>query len=435
MLALGFSSGLPAVLVFGTLSIWLRARSVSLETIAFFSLVSLVYSVKFIWAPVVDRVGLPLITARLGLRRSWMLVSQLIVALGLCILAGIDAPARLQLTAALAGLIGLASATQDIAIDAWRIEAGSESRSGVLAASYQWGYRIAMLVAGAVPLMLAEPFGWNASYAAMTALTSIGMVAVLLAPAEDVIVPTQTGTRAHAINHVTRAFIDPVRDFFHQHGRGSALALVLVCTYRLPDLVRSIGGPFYIDVGFTLAEIARVQRVWGIVMTMVGVGAGGVAVTRFGLRRALVIGAACGPIAGIALAWMAMEGRNLLALVVTTSIEQAAGGFAGTCLIAYMSSLTSRGFTATQYALLSSLFTLPGRLLGSQSGRIVEAAANAAAGGTVLTPVISLFSTLPAGSYATAAMPSALGAGYAVFFVYSAALGLPTIVLALKARR
>jgi len=435
MLALGFSSGLPAVLVFGTLSIWLRARSVSLETIAFFSLVSLVYSVKFIWAPVVDRVGLPLITARLGLRRSWMLVSQLLVALGLCILAGIDAPARLPLTAALAGLIGLASATQDIAIDAWRIEAGSESRSGVLAAAYQWGYRIAMLVAGAVPLMLAEPFGWNASYAAMTALTSIGMVAVLLAPTEDVIVPTQTRSRAHAISHVTRAFMDPVRDFFHQHGRGAALALVLVCTYRLPDLVRSIGGPFYLDVGFTLAEIARVQRVWGIVMTMVGVGAGGVAVTRFGLRRALVIGAAGGPIAGIALAWMAMEGRNLLALVVTTSIEQAAGGFAGTCLIAYMSSLTSRGFTATQYALLSSLFTLPGRLLGSQSGRIVEAAANAAAGGTVLTPVISLFSPLPAGSYATVAMPSALGAGYAVFFVYSAALGLPTILLALKARR
>lgn len=435
MLALGFSSGLPAVLVFGTLSIWLRARSVSLETIAFFSLVSLVYSVKFIWAPVVDRVGLPLITARLGLRRSWMLISQLLVALGLCILAGIDAPARLQLTAALTGLIGLASATQDIAIDAWRIEAGSESRSGVLAASYQWGYRIAMLVAGAVPLMLAEPFGWNASYAAMTALTSIGMVAVLLAPTEDVIVPTQTRTRAHAISQVTRAFVDPVRDFLHRHGRGAALALVLVCTYRLPDLVRSIGGPFYIDVGFTLAEIARVQRVWGIVMTMVGVGAGGVAVTRFGLRRALVIGAACGPIAGIALAWMAMEGRNLLALVVTTSIEQAAGGFAGTCLIAYMSSLTSRGFTATQYALLSSLFTLPGRLLGSQSGRIVEAAASAAAGGTFLTPVISLFSTLPAGSYAMVAMPSALGAGYAVFFVYSAALGLPTILLALKARR
>jgi len=292
-----------------------------------------------------------------------------------------------------------------------------------------------MLVAGAVPLMLAEPFGWNASYAAMTALTSIGMVAVLLAPTEDVIVPTQTRSRAHAISHVTRAFMDPVRDFFHQHGRGAALALVLVCTYRLPDLVRSIGGPFYLDVGFTLAEIARVQRVWGIVMTMVGVGAGGVAVTRFGLRRALVIGAAGGPIAGIALAWMAMEGRNLLALVVTTSIEQAAGGFAGTCLIAYMSSLTSRGFTATQYALLSSLFTLPGRLLGSQSGRIVEAAANAAAGGTVLTPVISLFSPLPAGSYATVAMPSALGAGYAVFFVYSAALGLPTILLALKARR
>jgi PAT family beta-lactamase induction signal transducer AmpG len=435
MLALGFSSGLPAVLVFGTLSIWLRSRSISLETIAFFSLVSLVYSVKFIWAPLVDRVRLPLITARLGLRRSWMLGSQVLVALGLCILAGIDAPARLPLTAALAVLIGFASATQDIAIDAWRIEAGGESRSGMLAASYQWGYRIAMLVAGAVPLMVAEPFGWNVSYAAMTALTGIGIAAVLLAPSEDLIVPTPPRAREDSTSHVTYAFVDPVRDFFHRHGRGAALALVLVCTYRLPDLVRSIGGPFYLDVGFTLAEIARVQRVWGIFMTMVGVGAGGIAVARFGLRQALVMGAACGPIAGLALAWMAIEGRNLIALVVTTSIEQAAGGFAGTCLIAYMSSLTSRGFTATQYALLSSLFTLPGRLLGSQSGRIVEAAANAAAGGTAFTPVMSLFSMLPAGSYPAVAMPSAQGAGYAVFFLYSAALGLPTILLALLARR
>jgi PAT family beta-lactamase induction signal transducer AmpG len=214
------------------------------------------------------------------------------------------------------------------------------------------------------------------------------------------------------------------------------LALALVCTYRLPDLVRSVMGPFDLDLGFTLVEIAEVRRGWGMVMTMVGVGAGGVAVARFGLRRALIAGALCGPAACLAQAWLTTQGQDVGALIVTTGIDQAAAGFAGTCLIAYMSRLTSRGFTATQYALLSSLFTLPGRLLASQSGRIIEAAAHAAEAGSILAPLTGLFSGLPAGSYGLAASPAVLGAGYLVLFLYSALLGtLPVVLTVCVSRR
>jgi len=442
MLLLGFSAGLPAVLIFETLSLWLRTRAVSLETIGFLSLVTLAYSFKFLWAPVVDRVALPQLTKWLGRRRSWMLASQALIAVGLWLMSAIDPAARLRAAASLALFVGIASATQDIAIDAWRIEAASASRQGVLAAAYQWGYRIAVLAAGALPLILAEPFGWNVSYAIMAALMGIGVAAVLLAPAEAGDAATVSDSRAVAmgrhggvLGYLAVAFVDPLSELFRRHGQGAVLALALVCTYRLPDLVRSIMGPFYLDLGFTLVEIAQIRRGWGMVMTMVGVGAGGVAVARFGLRRALVGGAVCGPAASLALAWLTMQGRDLRALVVTTGFEHAAAGFAGTCLIAYMSSLTTRGFTATQYALLSSLFTLPARLLASQSGRIVEAAAAAAAAGGVLAPLAAVFSGLPADRYPLAASPAALGAGYLVFFFYTALLGTPAIVLTVRMAR
>jgi MFS transporter, PAT family, beta-lactamase induction signal transducer AmpG len=431
MLALGFSAGLPAALIFDTLSLWLRTRDVSLETIGFLSLVTLVYSFKFLWAPVLDRVALPLLTARLGRRRSWMFASQVLVALGLGLMATIDPAARLQTTAALALFVGIASATQDIAIDAWRIEVSSASRLGVMAATYQWGYRIAILAAGALPLILAEPFGWNVSYAVMAALMTLGMAAALVAPTEEALpsYSTAVSTKPRLFGHLAAAFVQPIREFFRHHGSGAVLALMLVCTYRLPDLVRSIMGPFYLDLGFTLVEIAEASRGWGMVMTMVGVGAGGVAVARFGLRCALVAGALCGPAAGLALAWLTTQGPDVRALVVATGIANAMGGFAGTCLIAYMSSLTSGGFTATQYALLSSLFTLPGRLLASQSGRIVEGAAHAAQRDSGLAPLMPLFSGLPAPA-------PLLRAGYLVFFLYSALLGAPAVLLAISwARR
>jgi PAT family beta-lactamase induction signal transducer AmpG len=428
MLALGFSAGLPTVLIFDVLSLWMRAAGVSLRAIAFFSLVGLTYSLKFLWSPLVDRVELPVLTKRLGRRRSWMLACQLSIMLGLWTMSATNPDSGLGSLTLLALTVALLSATQDIAIDAWRIEASSAGPGhGIMAAAYQWGYRMAMLVAGAVPLMLAGPFGWNVSFAATAALAGIGIAATLAAPREEL----QHAPVATAVG-IAAAFGEPLRDFLRRHGSGAALVLTLVCTYRLPDFVRSVMGPFYLDLGFTLVEIAEIRRVFGMVMTMAGVAAGGFVVVRFGLARAMVAGAIFATCSGLAFGWLATQGRDLPALVAATGLEHAAAGFAGTCLIAYMSSLTSSGYAATQYALLSSIFTLPGRLLASQSGRIVEGAARAAEGDGPLSSLGPLFAGLPIESYATSANPAALGAGYLVFFSYSAALGAAVTALAVS---
>jgi len=430
MLALGFSAGLPVVLVFDVLALWLRESGVSLETIALFSLVGLAYSLKFLWAPSLDRADIPLLSIRLGRRRAWMLACQIPIVLSLWIMSTTDPARDVATLAALASLVAVFSATQDIAIDAWRIEAasGEPVAQGMLAAAYQWGYRIAALIGGTVPLLLAGPFGWNAAYASMAALMAIGIMATIIAPRES----RPESDRPVRVTALA-AFQAPLRDFFQRHGSTAGLALALVCTYRLPDLVRSIMGPFYLDLGFTLVEVAEIRRVLGMVLTLVGVAVGGFAVARFGVKRAMVAGAVFATASSIGFAWLATQGREVTAMVLTTGLEQAAAGFAGTCLIAYMSSLTSPTFAAGQYALLSSIFTLLGRLLASQSGLIVETAADAARADGLLSPFRALFTNLPGGTYAAAMDPAALGTGYLVFFVYSSILGGVAIVLALFA--
>ena len=529
MLALGFSAGLPFLLVFDTLSAWLRAAGLSLEVIGFFSLVTMIYSFKFLWAPLVDRTGVPVLTAWLGHRRSWMLVCQGLIMVGLWLVAGTDPASSLVTLAVFAVLVGVSSATQDIAIDAWRIEAADVSRQGAMAAAYQWGYRVATLVAGAAPLLLAEAYGWNFSYAVMAALMAVGVIGVMAAPpeeqhairsihAEDVprapvmeglewaarlailacgalllgsgltgnavalarvldsvgatsagdavlsawtsnarvwvhllavllgfgvlvlsALPTP-GARTRPGVYLSAALGDPLRDFFVRYGSTAYLMLGLICVYRIPDFVLNIMNPFYLDLGFTLVEIAEVRKIFGVVMTMVGVFAGGFAVARYGVMRALVGGAFAGPLSNLAFVWLATRGHNLFALFVAIGVENIASGFAGTCLIAYMSGLTSAAFTATQYALLSSLYAIPGRVIASQSGRIIEGAAQAAEAGGVLAGLSSLFVGLPTGSFAGAVersgvSPVALGTGYVTFFAYSALIGILPIVLALAVLR
>jgi PAT family beta-lactamase induction signal transducer AmpG len=345
--------------------------------------------------------------------------------LGLWTMSAVDPADSLRALAIPALVVAALSATQDTAIDAWRIEASSDGTDhGLMAAAYQWGYRAAMLVGGAVPLMLAETVGWNVSYAAMAALMGIGITATIAVPREK---PAQAALPRSM--GIAAAFGEPLRDFFRRHGSSAMLVLTLVATYRLPELVRSIMGPFYLDLGFTLVEIAEIRRVFGLVMTMAGITAGGFAVARFGLARAMVAGALFTTCSSLGFGWLATQGRNLSALLAVTGLEHAAGGFAGTCLVAYMSSLTHPAFAATQYALLSSIFTLPGRLLASQSGWIVEGAARAAEGQGLFSSLAPLF-TLPIESYTTSANPIALGVGYLVFFLYSAALGAAVTVQA-----
>jgi PAT family beta-lactamase induction signal transducer AmpG len=524
MLALGFASGLPNLLIFDTLSAWLRDAGLSLEVIAVFSLATLAYSAKFLWAPLVDRTAVPGLTRVLGHRRSWMLVCQALVILGLWLIAGSDPASGLGTMALFAVLVGFMGATQDIVIDAWRIEAAPQTDQGAMAAAYQWGYRIATIAAGAIPLVLAEQYSWRFSYAVMAALMAIGVAGVLFAPREAahevrpihahgleprpalevpewivrlalfilgaVILgsglagnaallstalastgqagagealaaawaakPTGVfvqvagvvvggliiffaarplpGARTRPGVYLAAALGDPFRDFFQRYGKAAALILALICLYRLSDFVLNIMNPFYLDLGFTKTEIAEVRKVFGVAATMAGVLLGGYAVAQLGLMRALIIGAFAGPLSQFVFAWLAVQGPDLSALFVAIGIENICGGFAGTCLIAYMSSLTRAGFTATQYALFSSLYSLPGKLLASQSGRIVESSAQSADHGGVFAPLKGLFAGAPPNAFAEAmaksqVTPAALGAGYFAFFVYSAVIGIAGIVL------
>jgi PAT family beta-lactamase induction signal transducer AmpG len=525
MLALGFSAGLPFFLVFDTLSAWLRAAGLSLEVIGFFSLVTMIYSFKFLWAPLVDRTPVPVLTAWLGHRRSWMLVCQGFIMVGLWLVSGTDPARSLGTLAVLAVLVGVSSATQDIAIDAWRIEAADSSRQGALAAAYQWGYRIGMLTAGALPLVMADVYGWNVSYAVMTVLMLVGVAGVLAAPREaehqirsihaegvprapvvellewtgrlvillagalllgsgltanagalgrvletlgapsarDAVLAAWTsaprvsihllaviagfavilasavplpGVRTRPGLFLSAALGDPLRDFFVRYRSSAALILGLVCVYRIPDFVLNIMNPFYLDLGFTLVEIAEVRKIFGVVMTLLGALAGGYAAARYGFLRALVIGAFAGPLSNLVFVWLATRGNDLFALFVAIGVDNVTAGFAGTCLIAYMSSLTSAGFTATQYALLSSLYAIPGRIIASQSGRLVESVAQAADAGGALSGLKTLFAALPAQSFAGAVersgvSPAALGSGYVAFFGYSTLIGVLPIALAL----
>lgn len=531
MLLLGFSAGLPNLLIFDTLSAWLRESGLTLEVIGFFALATLSYSLKFVWAPLIDRTAVPFLTPLLGHRRSWMLVTQAVIILGLWSIAGLDPAQALLPVAAFAVLVGFFGATQDIVIDAWRIEAADDTRHGAMAAAYQWGYRIAIIVAGAVPLVLADVYNWNFSYAVMAALMAVGVAGVLLAPKERVHsirpipvgdVPSRPplevlewiarllviaaaaavmgsgltgqaaplnflaglfGAGADAQAAVTEAwaakpqgaylqvgavvaglallvlacwpipgvrtrpgaylagsFGQPMADFYRRFAGVATLILALICVYRLADFVLNIMNPFYLDLGFTKTELAEVRKVFGVVMTTLGVFIGGWSVARLGLIRTMVIGAFMSPVSNLVFAWLATQGPSLSALTIAIGADNIATGYAGTALIAYMSSLTSIGFTATQYALFSSLYALPGKLIASQSGRIVEASARAAEAGGPFAPLTGLFANLPAGSLAEGAAtsgvtPAALGAGYVVFFLYSTLIGVFAIALAFVVAR
>jgi PAT family beta-lactamase induction signal transducer AmpG len=530
MLGLGFACGLPNLLIFDTMSAWLRESGLSLEVISLFSLATLAYSLKILWGPLVDRAAIPGLTGWLGHRRSWMLVAQLTVIAGLLLVSRGDPKKGLATLAAFAIFTGFASATQDIVVDAWRIEAVDNARQGAMAAAYQWGYRIAGVAGGAVALILAQAYGWHVSYGLMAALMGLGVLAVFAAPRETkrVIRPLPHADitaapgleavewlarlsllvfgglllgsglgakadilavllRAVGLGHagtalmaawnakpdgiwlqlagvlvggavmvlavwpiprlrtrpgvyLSSAFGEPLADFFSRFKGTATLILALICVYRLSDFVLNIMNPFYLDLGFSMTEVAGARKLFGLGMTMAGVFAGGLSVARLGVMRSMVIGAFALPITNTIFAWLATQGPDFRSLLIAIGIDNVVSGFAGTCLIAYMSSLTSAGFTATQYALFSSLYSLPGKLVASQSGRIVESAAHAAGPGGFFAPLRSLFANTPHAAFAHAlekshVAPMALGAGYMVFFFYSGLVGVASMVLAVLVAR
>lgn len=418
MLFLGFSAGLPFLLVFSTLSAWLRDQGVERSTIGFFGWVGIMFSIKVLWAPIVDRLPLPLLTRALGKRRSWMLVAQACIALGVMAMAVTDPVTELPRLALLAVFVAFASATQDVAIDAWRVEAVEVERQGAMAASYIFGYRLALLVAGAGAFYIADFASWATAYRVMALLMLVGMTTTLLVAEPDHKISQATRemeqrmagaiTRfAHLPVPVQRlaawfsgAVAAPFMEFFRRNGLAAFVILALVGLYKVSDLIMGImANPFYIDLGFSKSEIATVAKVFGFAMTITGTAVGGVLVARIGLMRSLLTGAVMVATTNLLFMVLAVVGPDLWMLAVTISADNLSVGVSSVALIAYLSSLTHRAYTATQYALFSSLMTLPGQFIGGFSGVVVDAI------------------------------------GYASFFVYAACAGLPAIGLVIYLMR
>lgn len=438
MLALGFSSGIPYLLIFDTLSAWLREAGLPLSTISAFVLTTFVYTFKFVWAPVIDRFALPGLTRILGQRRAWMLTAQIAVTCGLFALSLSDPAKNLPLLAVFCVLTGFFSATQDIVIDAWRIEVAPAEERGSMAAAVQWGFRLAMIAAGVIPLVLADSKGWPFAYAVMACLMSVGIGATLLAPVPPAETQNADGQSVRAprnfFAHLQHAIVDPFADFFKRFGAWGLLILALICFYRLSDFSLTIMNPFYLDLGFTKTNIAEVRKVFGVVMTSIGIFVGGFSIARFGLMRVLVVGAFAAPLTHLSFAWLATQGPSTPALMLCIALDNLSEGLAGTCLISYMSSLTTLGSTATQYALFSSLYALPGKTLGANSGHIIESLAKAAAPGGPLFGWTKAFQHLPAKSFSAGAAKlgvpaTSLAAGYGGFFFYAFLLGGLGVVL------
>jgi PAT family beta-lactamase induction signal transducer AmpG len=401
MIALAFGTGLPYLLVFSTLSVRLREAGVALSTIGMFSWLGFAYTLKFLWAPFVDAIDVPLLARRFGRRRAWLLVSQLFVAFALVGSGMTDPKTGIEWTALFTMLAAFGSATQDIVTDAWRIDAAPDERQGIMVAAYQLGYRLGLLSAGAGALYLAEFIDWRTSYATMGALMSIGIVATLLSPVVDRARDAVPGAQVvHKRFNLVEAVKEPLVDLYARMGRVLVVVLVLCALYRMSDFLAGVmSGPLYVDLGFTKAQIASIAKLYGVIVGIIGAFAGGIMVARFGLFASMIAGAAAQAVSHLAFAWLSTQGASITALIVAISIDNFSQSFGGTILVTYMSGLTGAGYAATQYALLSSMYALPGKLVAGGSGFMVEAY------------------------------------GYAVFFCLTAAILIPVVALIYLVRR
>jgi MFS transporter, PAT family, beta-lactamase induction signal transducer AmpG len=408
MFSLGFSAGLPLLLVLGTLSFWLREAGINRATIGYLSWIGLAYGFKWCWAPLVDRLPIPVLTAMLGRRRSWLLLSQLTIMAGLVGMAMTDPKVTLMPVVWCALVVAFGSATQDIALDAFRIESADVQRQPALAAAYQTGYRIAMIWAGAGVLKIAaraevsdaanyQHAAWQVAYLVMAASMLVGVLTVLFT-AEPA---GRDMPRAKNLQEwLQAALIAPFTDFFGRYKLQAALILALIAIYRISDVVMGImANPFYVDMGYTKDEVANITKVYGVVMTLLGAFIGGVMSMRLGVMRVLALGALLSAASNLLFAWLGTRGHDVQALVWVISADNLASGIASAAFIAYMSSLTNIQYSATQYALFSSLMLLLPKFIGGFSGTFVNSF------------------------------------GYPSFFICTALLGVPSLLLVLLASR
>ena len=378
MVFLGFSAGLPYLLVFSTLTAWLTEEGVGRSAIGLFAWVGITYSIKVIWAPIVDRMRIPLLNDKLGQRRSWILLGQVMVLVGLLAIS-VTGVGDLLLLALLSLVIAFGSSTQDIAIDAYRIEAIDERFQGAMSASYILGYRVALLVAGAGALYIAAYANWSISYFVMALLMGVGIATVFLVGepiSERRKLLEDSDNQFHDQQFgFLNAVINPFREFFMRNGKAALLLLLFIGVYRLSDIAMGImANPFYLDMGYSKLEIANVTKVFGFFMTILGASVGGLMVIRLGVYRCLLIGAIAVAVTNVFFAYLSLfPGPSISWLAVVVSLDNLSGGFAATVFVAFLSGLTSKAYTATQYALFSSLMTLPGKFISGFSGFVVDA--------------------------------------------------------------
>jgi PAT family beta-lactamase induction signal transducer AmpG len=415
MLFLGFSAGLPLLLVLGTLSFRLREAGIDRSTIGFLSWVGLVYGFKWLWAPLVDRLPLPWLTAWLGRRRSWLLLAQGLVVVGLIGMGWHDPQANLEPVVWCALAVAFGSATQDIALDAFRIESADTQHQAALAATYQTGYRLAMIWAGAGVLWVAaratadtgagiaaaaqvyQHHAWQIAYWVMAASMGVGVLTVLFS-AEPAAIAMAPARNARAWLHA--ALVAPFADFIRSYQWQAVIILMLIAIYRISDVVMGImANPFYVDMGYTKDEVAAVSKVFGVIMTLVGAFVGGVLSLRLGVMRILMLGAVLSAATNLLFGWLAGQGHDLTALIWVVSADNLASGIASAAFIAYLSGLTNINYSATQYALFSSMMLLAPKWLAGFSGVYVDAH------------------------------------GYAAFFNSTALLGVPVLLLVWLAAR
>jgi PAT family beta-lactamase induction signal transducer AmpG len=483
MLFLGFSAGLPILLIFSTLSVWLREAGVERSTVTFFSWAALGYSFKFVWAPIIDRLPFPILSARMGRRRGWLLVSQICVIASLLWISLFDPKIALTMTAVGAVLIGFSSATQDIVIDAYRIESAEKELQSMLSSMYIAGYRIGMLVAGAGSLWLADWWGqstydvsvWANVYRTMALMMLVGIATTFIIKEpvvqerrdtafrgtadyvkfllvffiaisafiagffftassaqaiKQVLVDqwgwikqlagfvTETGRFAFSVllgslaiwgsirgrlvpfGHIKETYVEPLGDFFQRYGTTALVILLLVGTYRISDILMGvIANLFYLDVGFTKAQIATYTKFWGLWATLGGGFVGGVLSIRYGVIRILFVGAFLAAATNLLFAYVAGKGPDELLLLMVIIADNGSAGIAAAAFVAYLSSLTSVSFTAIQYAIFSSIMTLFPKILAGYSGSMVDSI------------------------------------GYPVFFIGTAIIGIPVLFLILWVHR
>ncbi|HTZ49551.1 MAG TPA: MFS transporter [Verrucomicrobiae bacterium] len=376
MLLLGFSSGLPFFLVGNTFGYWLRDEHTSLTAIGFLSWVGIAYSLKFLWAPLMDRVDLPLFK-RLGHRRGWMMFSQIIVGLALFAMGETGTKAGLGRLGAFALVVAFASSTQDIVVDAWRIESADDGEEqGLLASAYQFSYRLALLATDSVILIVAAAVGWRVSYGIYGACMAIGVATTWFAkePARaDAVMDKKQEAPLWTPRGFLDAIVGPFVAFFRAHGWLALVMLAAISLYRLPDFIMGpMSNPYYHDIGLSKQTVGAVRGSIGLIATFAGIAAGGFCSLKLGYMRALIIGGIVQAAAIAAYATLAFSGASIPLFALVMAGDNFGISFAGVALVAYMSSLTNLGYTATQYALLSSTYAWLGKILKGFSGAAVE---------------------------------------------------------------